>query len=330
MLEHLVRRARNGRGTRRRARRRIPLASLAAYYGALIALGLLLITFVPGAEDAITAPIMPSTSVNPFSEVPVQPLQEAPWGGPFGRLALAFFAVGGAVLLALPVAGIYMHTRRLQYDPSLVQTMIVLPIVVAGVVLVVKNSLALAFALAGIVAGVRFRQKLNEPKDAVYVLLALGLGLAAAVQALDIALAVSLAFNAVVLLLWRYDPSASAAPALIIGDHRLLEAAPSGGEGRALALRRSIDTDGILTVQAPEPEAARRAIDLTLGGVAREWHVTEPVRTPQGMHRFEVLLRLDGDADPVDVIAELEERWGAQIAAAEYTPFHHRPEDTDD
>ena len=31
------------------------------------------------------------------------------------------------------------------------------------------NSLALAFALAGIVAGVRFRQKLNEPKDAVYV-----------------------------------------------------------------------------------------------------------------------------------------------------------------
>src|SRR5690606_41772815 len=90
-----------------------------------------------------------------------------------------------ALQLALPVAGVHMFTRRLRYDPSLVQAIIVLPIVVAGVVMVVKNSLPLAFALAGIVAGVRFRQKLEEPEDAVYVLLSLGIGLAAGVQALD-------------------------------------------------------------------------------------------------------------------------------------------------
>jgi hypothetical protein len=334
VLDNLLRRSRNGRGVRMRARRHIPVLPLVLYYGVLIAIGLLLIAFVPGADDAITAPIAPAGgSANPFSDVPVAIPQEAPWTGPYARLALALFAVGGAVLLALPVAGIYMHTRRLQYDPSLVQTIIVLPIVVAGVVLVVKNSLALAFALAGIVAGVRFRQKLNEPKDAVYVLLALGLGLAAAVQALDIALAVSLAFNVVVLLLWRYDPSAmsSARPALVMGDTALLAAAPSRGEGRALAIERKLETDGILTVQAPEPDAARRAIDLALSGVVKEWHITRPAVTPEGMHRFDVLLRLGGSTDPVDVVAALEERWASQIAAAEYTPFRHRPdEDVDD
>src|SRR5690606_19871631 len=115
--------------------------------------------------------------------------------GEGGRLFLAAIAGIGALLLALPVAGVHMFTRRLRYDPSLVQAIIVLPIVVAGVVMVVKNSLPLAFALAGIVAGVRFRQKLEEPEDAVYVLLSLGIGLAAGVQALDVALAVSLLFN---------------------------------------------------------------------------------------------------------------------------------------
>jgi hypothetical protein len=329
VLEFLVRRSRDGRGVRMRARRHLPIAPLVTYYAALIGVGVLLILFVPGAEEAITAPIMPSRGISPFGEPPMALPQETPWGGPFGRLAVALFAVFGAVLLALPVAGIYMHTRRLQYDPSLVQTMIVLPIVVAGVVLVVKNSLALAFALAGIVAGVRFRQKLNEPKDAVYVLLSLGLGLAAAVQALDVALAVSLAFNVVVLLLWRFDPSAATPSHLAMGDLALLADSPSRGEGRAMALDRKLDTDGILIVHAPEPDAARRAIDLALSGAAKEWHVTSPVATPQGMHRFEVLLRLD-DVQPLDLVADLEERWGRQIAAAEYMPFRYRPDEDED
>ena len=123
---------------------------------------------MPGAQDAIAAPIGNLGTVDPFDRTPAQVAPpEVPWEGPFGRLWLTMFTALGATALALPVAGIYMHTRRLRFDPSLVQTIIVLPIVVAGVVLVVKNSLALAFALAGIVAGVRFRQKLNEPKDAV-------------------------------------------------------------------------------------------------------------------------------------------------------------------
>lgn len=335
MLEHLVRRSRSARGVRMRARRRVPLLALLLYYGVLIALGLVLIRFVPGAEQAITAPITPGSGADIFgnSSAAAQPPMEAPWPGPFGRMALSFFAIFGAVALALPVAAIYMHTRRLQYDPSLVQTMIVLPIVVAGVVLVVKNSLALAFALAGIVAGVRFRQKLNEPKDAVYVLLSLGLGLAAAVQALDIALAVSLAFNVVVLGLWRYDPgmmTAASGPALAMGDTDLLRSAGPITPARAREIAGDMETDGILSVYTPDVGAARQAVEVSLSSVAKEWKMGEPQAARGDMHRLEVVLLLSKNGDPIELLAELEERWAGQIAAAEYTPFRQRSDDDDD
>jgi hypothetical protein len=332
MLERLIRKSGPRRGVRMRTRRHLPVIGLTLYYGAVVVLGLLIIEFVPNGRQAIAAPIELGSVTDPFSPTATTPAP-APWGGPFGRLALTLFTVFGAVVLALPVAGIYMHTRRLRYDPSLVQTMIVLPIVVAGVVLVVKNSLALAFALAGIVAGVRFRQKLNEPKDAVYVLLSLGLGLAAAVHALDIALALSLAFNLVVLALWRYDPGAMyavAGPMLAMGDTALLTERPSFAEARRFAAEEDLDTDGILVVYAPDPVKARRSIDVTLSAEAKDWRVTKATGLEGGMHRFEVLVRLAGSTDPVDILGELEERWAGQIAAAEYVPFRFRPDDEDE
>jgi hypothetical protein len=312
----------------------LPIVGLTLYYGAIVLLSLLLIRYVPGAREAIAAPIQPGSMTDPFGTDATAAIPPStPWPGPFGRLALTLFTVFGAVALALPVAAIYMHTRRLRYDPSLVQTMIVLPIVVAGVVLVVKNSLALAFALAGIVAGVRFRQKLNDPKDAVYVLLSLGLGLAAAVHALDIALALSLSFNVVVLALWRYDPGilySATGPALAMGDTALVTERPSFARARRVAQEEDLDTDGILVIYAPDPVKARRALDVTLSAEAKDWKLSDSSALEGGMHRFEVLVRLPGSADPIDILGELEERWASEIAAAEYVPFRFRPDDDDD
>lgn len=132
-------------------------------------------------------------------------------GGPTAPLGVA----GGAVLatvasvtgfiLALPVAWVYMYTRRKKgYTQSVVHSLILLPVLVAAVVVLVKNSLALAFALAGIVAAVRFRNTLEDSKDAVYIFLATVLGLAAGAQP-GVAVALSMLFNIVVLTLWYTD-----------------------------------------------------------------------------------------------------------------------------
>jgi len=56
------------------------------------------------------------------------------------------------------------------------------------VVLIVRDSVALAFSLAGIVAAVRFRNTLRDTKDAVYIFLAIAVGLAAGCSRLPWAL----------------------------------------------------------------------------------------------------------------------------------------------
>lgn len=157
----------------------------------------------------------------------------------------------GALVVVIPVAWVYMVTKRAQrYDASVVQTVIILPIAVAGIVMVVQNSIALAFSLAGIVAAVRFRNTLKDTKDAVYVFLAIGVGLAAGVQALTLALLMSLIFNLVVLGLWRFN----------VGGIYAVEAEVLDGW-----------FDGLLSIRTPEPDAARELIEPLLDQAVKRW-----------------------------------------------------------
>jgi hypothetical protein len=321
---------------RHRLRRSFPLVGLLLYYGALVLAAATLITTVPGMRDALVAPLV----TPPAGEVdelvtgghPNVTGPPSPWPGIGGRGALAFVAMTWALAVALPVAWVLMRTRRLRYDPSLVHTIIVLPIVVAGVVLVVKNSLALAFALAGIVAGVRFRQKLDEPEEAVYVLLSLGIGLAAGVQALDVALVMSMAFAFVVMTFWRYDIGDIYAKGkgaqLAMGDTSLLapyrRAAIKEAMDSESTLAEGIKPDGLLMVRTPDHHAARRAIENVAGRLASEWRMTDPI-TDNGMTRVLAVIKLKKDADPAELVAELEERWSDEIAAAEYVPLSSPP-----
>jgi hypothetical protein len=127
---------------------------------------------------------------------------------PFDEVTLALsvgVAMLAAVLLSLPVAWVYLLTRAKRgYQQSVVQLLIILPVVVAGIVLLVKYSVSLAFSLAGIVAAVRFRNTLDDSKDAVYVFLATAVGLASAVN-LPVAAVLSIGFNATTLVLWYTD-----------------------------------------------------------------------------------------------------------------------------
>ena len=141
---------------------------------------------------------------------PQDPLGAIEIGGRVGNfgesLTWLTIAIAGALLASLPVSWTYMEIRaRGEYDQSLVQTIVVLPLVVTGIVIVVHNSLALAFSLAGIAAGVRFRHSLKSPGDALFILLAIGIGLAAGIGAVELAIVMSIAFNYCFLMLWISD-----------------------------------------------------------------------------------------------------------------------------
>lgn len=118
----------------------------------------------------------------------------------------AFLTMTGALLLVLPVVWVYTVARHKRgFQQSLAQTLVILPIVVAVVVLLVKHSVALAFSLGGIVGAVAFRHRLEDTKDAVYIFVTIAVGLAVGVQAYSVAFAASLFFNLVVIGLWLTD-----------------------------------------------------------------------------------------------------------------------------
>ncbi len=123
-----------------------------------------------------------------------------------GGLIWLVTAIIGAVALMIPVSWTYMAVRsKSKMDQSLLETLLVLPIAVTGIVLIVHNSLAMAFSLAGVVAGVRYRYALKSTADSLFIFLAVGVGLSAGIGMLLVAAVMSAIFNYTFLILWELN-----------------------------------------------------------------------------------------------------------------------------
>ena len=154
---------------------------------------------VGGVEELINQP--QQAGANGLTGVQVQQ------GGHVDSLGDSLFwlttAIIGAFLTALPVSWTYMSIRHGdEYDQSLISTIIILPLIVTGIVVIVQNSLALAFALAGIAGAVRFKNSLKSSGDALFILLSVGIGLSAGIGAVELSVVMSIAFNFAFLVLW--------------------------------------------------------------------------------------------------------------------------------
>ena len=177
---------------------------LTIYYCAVTAFVAATLTLFPGLNEFLPVggakSLIGDVSKDPFTTIEtgadrIETLS--------GLLLWMTIAVTAAVLTILPVSWTYMSIRkRSDYDQSLVETMMILPIAVTSLVTLVHNSLALAFGLTGIVAVVRFRNTLKSTGDALYVLVAIGIGLSAGVGAMEVAIVMSVAFNYLFLILW--------------------------------------------------------------------------------------------------------------------------------
>ena len=98
-------------------------------------------------------------------------------------------------LAALFGAALALRPRRAgspPRDPAVIETQIVLAIVGAAIMLIVGASLARAFGIAGAANLIRYRAKIEDPKDAVVMLSTLAVGLGSGVGLFGIALASTL------------------------------------------------------------------------------------------------------------------------------------------
>ena len=191
---------------RRSASLTIPFALIVLYYIFWIGVTALLLNRFPGlAEYFPVGGVEDLAASNQDTFEPVYTSVERTVLSPTGPVKLGF-ATLGAIILTIPVSWVYFITSRARrIDQSFLQTIIILPIVVTGISMIVLNSLALAFSLAGVVAAVRFRFALSQPSDAMYIFVAIAIGLGAGIGALAVALVTSMVFVFATLIIWKLE-----------------------------------------------------------------------------------------------------------------------------
>ena len=183
----------------------IPLSLIMSYYALLVVGIVYLLKWFPALIEYF--PVGGIDALPGASETfePVYSTIEERVFSPTAPVRLLLSSIG-AVLLALPVSWAYfISSRASTIDQSFLQTIMILPVVVAGISLIVANSVALAFSLAGVVAAVRFRFTLRKPSDAMYIFVAIAIGLGSGIGALGVAAVISFAFVITTLLIWKFE-----------------------------------------------------------------------------------------------------------------------------
>lgn len=150
-----------------RLRHRLPLVPLVVLAAALF-------FAAPRPVLAAQPPLQPQ--VQPGEQVPPPNRAETFREITDALLRLPLAAVLGAALALRP-----QRRGTPPRTPAVVQTQIVLAVVGSVVMLVVGASLARAFGIVGAANLVRYRSKIEDPKDAAVMLCALSVGLAAGV-----------------------------------------------------------------------------------------------------------------------------------------------------
>ena len=289
-----------------------PVRRLVAYYAILGIVVAILAFFFPAEIARIAAKGLGDIPEGPT--ILTDALSSPTSSGTFGLGSLLGVVITtvmillGALVLMLPVTWVYMSARPSggQHNQNVVQTLIFLPLVVAGIVFIVQNSLALAFSLAGVVGAVRFRTTLRDTRDLVYIFLSIVVGFAAGVQSLAVGAVVSIIFNFVLIITWHYDygrnmlmQTAAAqwsrplqALASPTGDHQipdrdlLLSLTPEKADALAerfdrvrtqIGKKKKARYDSILTITTDNVPDAQKQVEEVLERMTKRWDLDEVV-----------------------------------------------------
>jgi uncharacterized membrane protein YhiD involved in acid resistance len=168
----------------------------AACLTALVALAVL-----PGLVGYAQAPALPEQAV--FAED--QPV-DTPWDAQIDAVRHALVRLPAAALLSAILAFRPRRRGTPKRQAPVIQTQIVLALVGAMVMLVVGASLARAFGIVGAAGLIRYRAKIEDPKDAGVMLSTLAIGLASGVGLYLFAIFATVFVLGVLLVIESIDP----------------------------------------------------------------------------------------------------------------------------
>jgi hypothetical protein len=252
----------------------------------------------------------------------------------FDDVTYTLFSLLMSFIFSLPVAWVYTMTKDEEgFDPGLVHTVVVLSMVVTGVMIVIGNELARAFSLAGVVAAVRFRSTLDDARDAVYLFIAIAIGMACGTRVYHIAVWLSLVMSVTLYLLWKHRFGRQ----LHAGSASLVELLAGGGKkkktswltGASPELRRRIEDtleqqarlvhwaslqsgkkkrpDTAIVVATKNLGHAQAHVESVLALQGGRWRLANLAQNGDGQGILEFIGRLPKDATPSTLLAALQQ-----------------------
>ena len=288
------------------------IVRLVVYYAAIWSIYALLLRTFPSLDDAIVRErgrVVTKAAVDIANPSALATLT-VPVTDP-DVLALIALALIGAFLVAYPVALMYQWTNNAEtYRPDFGRAMVLLPIAVAMAVFIVKDSLALAFSLAGIAAVVRWRLALREAMDGVFMFVMIGIGLAAGVQLLIVALVASIVFNFMILAL----------------DRNRFASRPRRVDGWTLAApadeqpvpRRKVG----LRIEASDAARVEECLAAVMPLCAKEWEKASASPLPDGRVLLEYRITLKKKSSPDLLVSTISRLGISEIAQVALTAEH--------
>ncbi len=189
-------------------------ARLAMYFACVIGLFIFIVTLTPwamfvhvGGHDLD----LPGTAQNFIDTLQsAEPRSISAWESAFEVTLVLTTSLTGTIMLMIPITWMYMASKHAGgYRKNFVVALIVLPICATTIVLLIQDSLALAFGLAALVAAVRFRVDLEDALDGIYVFAAICVGLASGVGYLGVAVVMTIFFCFASVILWGINYGAN-------------------------------------------------------------------------------------------------------------------------
>ena len=177
---------------------------VAAYYGVLIASLLALVgVFQPGwiiylplgGPEGLLEEISLTDSIDQVQRV--MTLDQT--GMFFDNAARLFVAMTSSLIVMIPLRWVYLAGGRSAFrDDQVASGLLLLPLVITAIISCIKFSLPLAFALVGVLAGIRVRTEAKDQAEAHFTFVSIGVGLSigAGYLAIGLVLAVFFALTA--------------------------------------------------------------------------------------------------------------------------------------
>jgi len=125
-----------------------------------------------------------------------------------GTFSMADIAIALSLsfVLSAGIGWVYRFTHRnVSYSQSYVQTLVILGMLIALIMLVVGSNIARAFALVGALSVVRFRNAIKETRDVGFIFLVMGIGMAVGTRFYTLGIVAAVAISLIIVVMYRFN-----------------------------------------------------------------------------------------------------------------------------